>query len=209
MNTDKKGAHIVLQIGQLPVLRDWYLESHEIAGSGLAPRRLGVIHIFFFTVAASAPLTMLGGGVTTTFAVTGVLGVPLSFILVGLALAFFAVGYAAMSRFVSNAGAILLASSADCWRILPSAAFVALLAYNAIQIGLYGLFGAAFGDFIASKGGPDLPWWVWGFAGMAIVAILGVLRVDLNATVLAVLLILEITAVALRRRWPSSGTIQR
>ena len=105
MNTDKKGAHIVLQTGQLPVLRDWYLESHKIAGSGLAPRRLGVIHIFFFTVAAAAPLTALGGGVTTTFAVTGVLGVPLSFILVGLALAFFAVGYAAMSRFVSNAGA--------------------------------------------------------------------------------------------------------
>lgn len=212
MNTDKKGAHIVLQTGQLPVLRDWYLESHKIAGSGLAPRRLGVIHIFFFTVAAAAPLTALGGGVTTTFAVTGVLGVPLSFILVGLALAFFAVGYAAMSRFVSNAGAFYTYVAQGLGHATGvSAAFVALLAYNAIQIGLYGLFGAAFGDFIASKGGPDLPWWVWGFAGMAIVAILGVLRVDLNATVLAVLLILEITAVALfdlgAFMHPADGTI--
>jgi amino acid transporter len=46
---------------------------------------------------------------------------------------------------------------------------------------------------------------------MAIVAILGVLRVDLNATVLAVLLILEITAVALfdlgAFMHPADGTI--
>jgi hypothetical protein len=31
----------------------------------LRRRRLGVIHLVFFTVAASAPLTVLGGGVTT------------------------------------------------------------------------------------------------------------------------------------------------
>lgn len=40
----------------------------------LARQQLGVTHIVFFTVAASAPLTVLGGGVTTTFAVTGVAG---------------------------------------------------------------------------------------------------------------------------------------
>ena len=41
-------------------------------------RRLGVPAVTFMIVAASAPLTVLAGGVTTTFAVTGVLGVPLS-----------------------------------------------------------------------------------------------------------------------------------
>ena len=71
----------------------------------LARRRLGVISLIFFTVAASAPLTVLGGGVTTTYAVTGIAGVPLSFILLGAALALFVVGYAAMSRYVANAGA--------------------------------------------------------------------------------------------------------
>ena len=71
----------------------------------LRRRRLGVVHIVFFTVAASAPLTVLGGSVTTTFAVTGVTGVPLSFLLLAVALGLFAVGYAAMSRSVANAGA--------------------------------------------------------------------------------------------------------
>ena len=53
----------------------------------LARRRIGVGSLIFFTVAASAPFTVLGGGITTTYAVTGIVGVPLSFILLGIALA--------------------------------------------------------------------------------------------------------------------------
>jgi amino acid transporter len=186
--------------------------SHNIAGPGLARRRLGVIHIVFFTVAASAPLTVLAGGVTATYAITGVLGVPLSFILVGLSLAFFSVGYAAMSRFVANAGAFYTYIAKGLGRATGvSGAFVALLSYNAIQIALYGLFGWAVADFIKTKGGPDLAWWVWGFAAMALVAILGVLRVDLNASVLAVLLIFEVVAVTLfdigALTHPASGSV--
>src|SRR6476661_4560578 len=124
------------------------------SGPQLRRRRLGVVHIVFFTVAASAPLTVLGGGVTTTFAVTGVTAVPLSFLILAVALALFAVGYAAMSRFVANAGA-----------------FYAYLAHG---------LGAT-----------------WAVAALIIVGLLGVNRVDLNANVLAVLLVLECIAVLL------------
>jgi amino acid transporter len=164
----------------------------------LRRRRLGVIHLVFFTVAASAPLTVLGGGVTTTLAVTGNAGVPLSFLILALALALFAVGYAAMSRHVANAGAFysyLAKGLGPVWGV--AGAFVALISYNTIQIGLYGLFGAGFADFAASSLGIDLPWYVWGFAALVLVGFLGVLRVDLNASVLAVLLVLEIIAVVL------------
>ncbi|MBC8093831.1 MAG: APC family permease [Pseudonocardia sp.] len=164
----------------------------------LRRRRLGVIHLVFFTVAASAPLTVLGGGVTTTFAVTGITGVPLSFLVLAVALALFTVGYAAMSRHVANAGAFysyLAKGLGRTWGV--SGAFVALVSYNAIQIGLYGLFGAAMADFAAATFGLDLTWWVWAFIALVLVALLGVLRVDLNAAVLAVLLVLECLAVVL------------
>jgi amino acid transporter len=164
----------------------------------LRRRRLGVIHLVFFTVAASAPLTVLGGGVTTTFAVTGIAGVPLSFLLLAAALALFAVGYAAMSRHVANAGAFysyLAQGLGPKWAV--SGSFVALISYNAIQIGLFGLFGAGFGDFASATFGLDLPWWVWAGGALVLVGALGVLRVDLNARVLAVLLIAEIVVVAL------------
>ena len=164
----------------------------------LRRRRLGVIHLVFFSVAASAPLTVLGGGVTTTFAVTGIAGVPLSFLLLAAALALFAVGYAAMSRHVANAGAFysyLAQGLGPKWAVGGS--FVALVSYNAIGIGLYGLFGSGFADFASATFGVDLPWWIWSLCALVLVGALGVLRVDLNARVLAVLLIAEIIVVAL------------
>ena len=164
--------------------------------SGLARRRLGTGSLVFFTVAASAPMTVLAGGVTTTYAVTGGLGVPLSFPILALALGLFAVGYAAMSRYVSNAGAFyayLAQGLGRAWGV--SASFVALIAYNTIAIGLYGLFGFAFGGFMSEKFQVDQKWWVWALGALALVGILGILRVDLNAKVLGFLLILEIIAV--------------
>jgi amino acid transporter len=166
--------------------------------SQLRRRRLGVVHIVFFTVAASAPLTVLGGGVTTTFAVTGVTGVPLSFLLLAVALALFAVGYAAMSRFVTNAGAFyayIARGLGATWAV--AGAFVALISYNFIQISLYGLLGASLGDLVNQATGVSLPWWAWALAALIVVGYLGVLRVDFNANVLAVLLVLECIAVAL------------
>ena len=167
------------------------------AAPQLRRSRLGVIHLVYFTVAASAPLTVLGGGVTTTFAVTGNVGVPLSFLILALALALFAVGYAAMSRHVANAGAFYsyLAKGAGPTSAV-SGAFVAVISYNAIQIGLYGLFGSALAQFLSGLG-LNAPWWVWALIALVIVGALGVLRVDLNAGVLAVLLGLEVIAVVL------------
>ncbi|HEV2087740.1 MAG TPA: APC family permease, partial [Cryptosporangiaceae bacterium] len=173
-------------------------EHHETVLGRLAKRRLGVLHIFFFTVAASAPLTVLGGGVTTTYAVSGNLGVPLSFLILAAILGIFAVGYAAMSRHVSNAGAFyayLANGLGRTWGVAASA--VALLSYNAIQIGLYGLFGFFVAILTREKFGWTVPWWAWGLVALAVVGILGLLRVDLNARVLAVFLILEVIAVAI------------
>ncbi len=154
--------------------------------------------LVFFTVSASAPMTVLAGGVVATLAVTGVVGTPLSFAILAVVLALFAVGYAAMSRHVVNAGvfyAYISQGLGGAWGV--GASFVALISYNGIQIGLYGLFGAAAGGFIDSKTSLTWPWQAWAFIAMALVAILGLLRVDLNAKVLSVLLIAEVAAVLL------------
>ena len=112
-------------------------------------------------------------------------------------LALFAVGYVAMSRRIVNAGAFYTYVARGLGR--PSgvaAAFVALLAYNAMQIGLYGGFGAVLAQFLQARYGLNIDWWVCALAGWAVVAVLGVLRIDLNGKVLAVMLIGE-CAVAL------------
>ncbi|TCK25138.1 APC family permease [Pseudonocardia endophytica] len=162
----------------------------------LRRRRLGVVHLVFFTVAASAPLTVLAGGVTTTYAVSGNAGVPLAFLGLAVVLGLFAIGYGAMSRFVANAGAFYSYLSLGLGRGAGvGGSFVALISYNAIQIGLYGLFGATASDFVAEAVGLRLPWWTWAFLALIVVGALGLLRVDLNARVLAVLLIIEVIVV--------------
>ena len=161
-------------------------------------RALGVPDLVFFIVAASAPLTAVAGGQAATYLVTGNRGVPFMFIPLGIMLVLFAVGYAAMSRHVTNAGAFyayVARGLGKVWAV--GAAFVAVIAYNAMQIGIYGLFGVAMGAFMADKVGIDLDWWAWCLIGGGVIGVLGVLQIDLNARVLAVLLIGEVIIVAL------------
>src|SRR5262245_46835419 len=104
---------------------------------GLHRRSLGTAHLVFFIVAASAPLTAVAGGQSATYLVTGNKGIPFLFIPLGIMLALFSVGYAAMSRHITNAGAFYSYISRGLGKIPAVAgAFVALVSYNAMQIGI-------------------------------------------------------------------------
>jgi amino acid transporter len=154
---------------------------------------LGVPDIVFFIVAASAPLTVVAGGVASTYLVTGNAGVPLLFLVLGAILALFVTGYAAMSHHITNAGAFYAYVSQGIGKVVGvGTAFVALIAYNSMQIGIGGLFGVAFGGFMLDKLSIDIAWWGWLFMAIGVIAALGWLRVDLNAKVLAVFLTCEV-----------------
>jgi amino acid transporter len=159
-------------------------------------RTLGVPSVTLMIISASAPLVVLAGGVTTTFAVTGVLGVPLSFLILGAVLAMFTVGYAAMSRKITNTGAFYSYVAQGISRPAGvGVAVLALVAYNAMQIGVYGLFGYQLSAFLAAKFGIAVPWWVSVFVCIAVIAVLGINRVDLSAKVIGVLVAAEFAIV--------------
>jgi amino acid transporter len=137
-------------------------------------------------------MTVLAGSVVQTYAATGVLGVPLSFLVLAAALAFFTVGYTAMSRYVPHAAtfyAIVARGLGRMWGMAGGA--VALVSYNSIQICLYGLLGVM---VTAALGGS---WWVWALIAWAIVGLFGVLHININARMLAILLVLEISVILL------------
>src|SRR5688500_3069149 len=153
-------------------------------------RRIGTLSLVSFLISASAPMTVLAGGVVATFAVTGVIGVALAFPLIAVALALFTVGYAAMSRHIFNAGAFYAYLAQGLGRVWGvSGAGVALLAYNAIQVGLYGLFGVAAAGFMQLHFDVTWSWWVYALVAWAVVGVCGVARIDLSAVVLSVLLV--------------------
>jgi amino acid transporter len=167
-----------------------------IQGS-LAKDRLGVPSVIFFVMSAAAPLMVVAGVVTTGYAQTQITGIPLAFLAVAIILTFFSVGYVAMSRHITNAGAFYAYVTKGLGRPLGvAAAWVALLAYNALQVGLYGIVAAAMSPVLSKWFGLEVTnWWIIALAAWAVVGLLGVLRVDINGKVLAVLLCAEVLIV--------------
>ena len=164
--------------------------------TALGQRRLGVPALVFMIIAASAPLTVVAGGVTSNYAVTGLPGIPLSFIVLGAVLLVFSVGYSAMSQHVHNAGAFYAYIARGLGKPAGvGAAWVALLAYNAMQIGIYGMFGFATSSFITGLTGAEPAWWLCALGAWAVVAVLGINKVDLSAKVLGALVALEFLVV--------------
>ncbi|TDV45340.1 APC family permease [Actinophytocola oryzae] len=180
--------------------------------TALAADRLGVPAVVFFVMSAATPLTVVAGVVTTGYAVTGITGLPIAFVVIGAVLALFCVGYVSMAHRVANAGAFYAYISQGIGRPVGVAgAWVALVAYNALQVGLYGAIGAATTPLLSAWFGLDVAWWVVALIAWAIVAVLGQLHVDVNGRVLAVLLVAEVAVIVVYSLAnianPAGGTI--
>jgi amino acid transporter len=157
----------------------------------LRKNALGVGAVAFMVISAAAPLTGAAAAIPLGMLLGNGTGLPLTFILVTILMLIFAVGYMAMARHITNAGAFYAFAARGLGGQAGGAvAAIALLSYNAMQIGLLGLLGgAAAGTFGAM--GVTLPWWAWSFIAIAIVGFLGYRQVDLSAKVLMVLVLLE------------------
>ena len=157
---------------------------------------LGVASIVFIVVAAASPLGVIGGPVPLGIAFGNGAGFPFSFVIATVVLLLFSVGFTQMTRFVPTAGAFYSYVSKGLGRGFGlGAAFVALLAYLALEAGVFGLFGPGLAELVKSYGGPDLPWWAWAAIGFVAVTALGYRNIALSGKLLAVLLIAEVAIV--------------
>ncbi len=157
---------------------------------------LGPIGIVFMVVAAAAPLTVIGGNMPLAMGLGNGAGAPVGFVIAALVLLVFSVGFVTMTPYVPEAGAFFSYVTLGLGqRLGKGVAVVALIAYTAIQIGIYGYIGWAIGDTVQFYGGPQLPWPIYSFVILAIVAVLGYRHIDLSAKVLGLALALEIGIV--------------
>lgn len=160
--------------------------------------RLGVVAVVFMVVAAAAPLTVIGGNLPLAIGLGPGAGAPVGFLIASLVLLMFSIGFVAMTPYVPEAGAFFSYVTVGLGqRMGKGIAVVALIAYTAIQVGIYGYIGWAIDDTVQFYSGPQLPWPVYSFAVLAIVALLGYRHIDLSAKVLGVALALEVGIVVL------------
>ncbi|MDN3022139.1 APC family permease [Streptomyces sp. S.PB5] len=160
--------------------------------------RLGTGGLLLSVLAATAPLMVVAGVMPTTFAVMGIVGQPLLFVVLGVVLILFSVGYAEMSRHVHNAGAFYAYISRGLGGTAgASSALVALVAYNALQVGIYGIFGFEVSGLFATYADVEIAWWIPSLVAALAVGALGWLKIDVNAKVLGVLLVIEVALVVI------------
>ncbi|PKO66226.1 MAG: amino acid permease [Betaproteobacteria bacterium HGW-Betaproteobacteria-16] len=168
------------------------------ADHSLRAGRLGVIGIVFFVIAAAAPLVGMTGALPAAIVLGNGAAAPGAYLLAGLTLLLFSVGYAAMSHQVTNSGAFFAYIGRGLGLHLGvGSAFTSLIAYLAIHLSLFGFFGGLMAEQVGM-----LPWWGWSCVAWVAVTWLSLRSVDVGAGVLGVLLSLEllslvITAVAI------------
>lgn len=174
----------------------------ETAPASIAPSNrlregaLGVGGVTFFVISAAGPLVAIAGGYPVGMMLGDGAGIPAALLCCVAILLVFAVGYTAMSRHVVTAGGFYAFAARGLGGVAGgAAALIAVVAYNAMQVGLYGMFGAALRALIEQYAGLALPWYDYSLLAVAAVAILGYRQVDLSAKILSLLVIGEYLAV--------------
>ncbi|MFK4068990.1 APC family permease [Streptomyces sp. NPDC029674] len=177
---------------------DTGISTYKGQEQALRAGRLGTAGLLLSVLAATGPLMVVAGVMPTTYGVMGIVGQPLLFLILGVVLALFSLGYAEMSRHVHNAGAFYAYISRGLGGTAGAgAALVALVAYSALQAGLYGLLGFEVSGLLQTYFDVEVAWWIPALITVALVGVLAWLKIDLNARVLGVLLLIEVALVVI------------
>ncbi len=133
-------------------------------------------------MAGVAPIAIMLGGI----------GAPAGYLLAGLTLTVFAVGFTTMSRHVGHGGGFSAYITRGLGRPAGmGAALLAMLGYNGMETGVYGLLGSASQDTALALFGAEIPWLPVSLAGLVLIWYLGYRSIDFGAKVLGVLLVAE------------------
>ena len=146
----------------------------------------------------NGPLGIMAGVLPIVIALGVGTGTPLLFLILGVAVAIFAVGYVAMAELLPRAGAFYTYVTAGLGRPAGlGASFVAVLSYTTAMAGAL-IFSALSAErwVKGTLHGPDLPWWVFGLLFVLIAGALAYFRVDVSAWVMGVFVVLEVALVA-------------
>jgi amino acid transporter len=157
---------------------------------------LSTRRIVFLVVAAAAPLAAMVGNLPLALSRGNGAGMPGAFLLATLTLLCFAVGYAEMSRRVVNTGAFYTYVALGLGKPAGvGAAFVAMIAYVAMTIGMAGGFGY-FLSVAAAAMGFKVSWILFAAIGTAVTGVLGYRSIDLSSKILGGLMTAEIAVLA-------------
>lgn len=171
-------------------------EDRSAEHNTLRSGALGAVGIVFVVVAGAAPLTAMAGNVPLGMSIGNGVGLPGAYVLVGVALLLFSVGFAALSRHLVNAGAFYAYIEFGLGRAAGRfAAYLATLGYNASVTSLTAAFAFFSTSALRDQAGIDLPWEPLAVFAILLAAALSYFGIAVSASLLAVLMALELGLV--------------
>jgi amino acid transporter len=163
----------------------------------LKPNAVGLFEVIFMAVATAAPITAMTGNVPVAVGFGNGTGAPAGYIFATVVLTIFAVGYVAMARYITAAGAFYGYISHGLGQVVGMASgLLACLAYIVFEASLIGIFSSFAHTTFQDQLGLSVPWQVFAFVMLVLNAVLAYLDINFTAKVLAVLLITEISVLA-------------
>jgi hypothetical protein len=143
---------------------------------------MGTADIVFFVLAGVAPMGVGVALLTLSIARGNGAGVPGSYLIAGVVLALFSAGYVRMSRWITNVGGFYTFARRGLGRRAGGAtAYVALLAYNAATIGIFGALAYFGSQVLTAVVGTAVSWQVCALVAFVVVAVLAYFEVTMSA----------------------------
>lgn len=154
---------------------------------------LHVWDILFMVIASSAPLTVIVAVYPIGFTIGNGAGFPSAFLGMGIVLLIFSVGFTTMTRHVPKPGAFFTYIAHGLGRPVGLAgAYVAILCYECIELGVVAYFGYDVSVTIAGYTGIHIPWLLISALEWLAIGFLGYRNIEISAKILGVLLTVEI-----------------
>lgn len=164
----------------------------------LKPGAIGLIGVVFMVVAFSAPITAMTGNLPVAVGFGNGTGAPAGFVIATIVLTIFSVGFVALARHITAAGAFYTFVSVGWSKIfgLP-AGILSMFTYMTMEAGLIGIFSAFSKQAFDSQFGINLPWEFYALVAVLAIAALSHRAISVAAKVLGVVLICELGLLSL------------
>ncbi|MDG4865185.1 APC family permease [Streptomyces sp. T-3] len=162
----------------------------------LKANSVGLIGVVFMAVATAAPITAMTGNLPIAVGFGNGTGAPAGYLFATVVLTVFSVGYVAMAKRITAAGAFYGYVSHGLGRIAGMASgMLAVLAYVVFEASIVGVFAYFTKTTVADQLGVDLPWIVYAAAMLAVTGILAHFDINLTAKALGIMLVAEIAVL--------------
>ncbi|MEV0601380.1 APC family permease [Streptomyces sp. NPDC050315] len=157
---------------------------------------VGLVGVVFMAVATAAPITAMTGNLPIAVGAGNGIGAPAGYLFATVVLTVFSVGYVAMAKRITAAGAFYGFISHGLGRVAGMASgMLAVLAYIVFEASIVGVFAYFAKTTVADQLGADLPWPLYAGAMLAVTAVLAHFDIHLTAKALGIMLVAEIAVL--------------